>query len=149
MSNSCITETESVRNGARILRENGLFDEIHAMIKEMATTAGTDTAVKRVMDEYDWTTDKVIAVGGNRPRLDGFKARVGIEHEKKEQMNVRSHLLFGEAIYQQNEIDIWVGIIPTGSDATVGRTAREFNYAIFTEYFPLEVPAYLIGYELV
>lgn len=131
-----------------ILRQKGLLDEIRTITEEIADTAGTDTAAKRVLDDFEWETDHVISVGQNLPRLDGFKSKIGVEYETGEQMRVRSHLLFGEAMYQQDEIDVWVCIIPSENDSSVRRTANEFDYALFTEYFPLEVPAYLIECEL-
>ena len=149
MAHSRITRTYSVRDGEEILREKGLLDEVHDVTEEIAETAGTDTAAKRVMDDSGWETDHTISVGRNRPRLDGFKSGVGVEYETGEQMRVRSHLLFGAAMYRQEEIDVWICIIPTENDASVRRTANEFGYALFTEYFPLKIPAYLIECELV
>ena len=148
MTDSRITNTESIRDGKRVLREKGLVDEIHAITEEIADTTGTDKAAKQVLERFGWEPGYLIPVGRNKPRLDGFKSKVGVEYEKGEQMRVRSHLLFGEAMYQQGDIDIWVCIIPTANDSSVRRTANEFGYTLFTEYFPLEVPAYLIECKL-
>ena len=66
----------------------------------------------------------------------------------REQMNVRSHLLFAEVAYQKGLIEIGVFILPMKGQGTFGRTVREVTkYDVFTKYFPLQVPLYLIGCE--
>jgi len=96
--------------------------------------------------EPEWSFD----AGGNRPRFDAYsqKWKVGIEREMREQMNVRSHLLFAEVAYQKGLIEIGVFILPMKGQGTFGRTVREVTkYDVFTKYFPLQVPLYLIGCE--
>lgn len=66
----------------------------------------------------------------------------------REQMNIRSHLLFAEIAYQKRIIEIGVFILPMKGKGTFGRTVREVTeYGIFTKYFPLKLPLYLIGCE--
>lgn len=117
------------------------------------------------LDKYEdrdelWLTQKVseygskscnallTRLGRNRPRFDGFKKRVGLEHETREQMNIRSHLLWAEAGFQTDVIDAGIFVIPSGNFGSVSRTNRELNDEIFTEYFPIECPLLLVEYNL-
>lgn len=94
--------------------------------------------------EPQWSFD----AGGNRPRFDAYSQewKVGIEREMREQMNVRSHLLFTEVAYQKGLIEIAVFILPMKGQGTFRRTVQEVTKCeVFTKYFPLRVPLYLIG----
>jgi hypothetical protein len=140
---SHLTRTESIRDGAAILREKGLLEEIERMCAKIADDEGWT----EVLTDHDWETERVVTVGDNRPRLDGFKDGIGLEHESREQMNVRSHLLWMEAAFQKAIVDTGVFIIPAGPNASVKRTNNELNDEIFTDYFPIECPLYLVEYE--
>lgn len=102
---------------------------------------------ERRLEELGWETEYTFSVGELRPRFDAFKNQVGFEHEKREQMNVRSHLLMTEVAYRKKIIDVCVFVIPAGRDASVKRTERELKGELFTHYFPLQVPVYLIEYS--
>jgi hypothetical protein len=94
--------------------------------------------------EPEWSFN----AGGNRPRFDAYSEqwKVGIEREMRQQMNVRSHLLFTEMAYRKGLIEIGVFILPMKGQGTFGRTVRELTKCeVFTKYFPLQVPLYLIG----
>ena len=86
-------------------------------------------------------------MGANRPRLDAYKNGIGIEHEAREQMNVRSHLLFSDAMLKQGDIDALVVIISKENHATKQRTVNELRDTIFTEHHPLEVPVLVSEYD--
>jgi hypothetical protein len=144
LDRECITEVVSVNDGKEILRQKALLDQIGEMCDLWRNQEGGPNPV---LAEFDWKTEYVFSIGQNRPRFDGFKDRVGLEHETREQMNVRSHLLWIEAGYQSDEIEAGVFVIPSGNYGSVSRTARELNDEIFTEYFPIKCPLLLVEYD--
>lgn len=156
MPETSVTQVESVNGGLSKLESKELDDEIESLCDSLAETTDSPEAV---LDEFDWITEYVISIGDNRPRFDGYKDKVGIEHEAREQMNVRSHLLWMEAANQQEKndhkldsfatgIELGVFIIPRGTDgASVDRTKRELEDDIFSKYFSIECPIVLIEYS--
>lgn len=140
----CITVAKSINGGREILRQRGLLEEVGEMCEAWRQRERDPNAI---LSEFGWETEFVFSVGENRPRLDGFKDRVGLEHETREQMNVRSHLLWSEAGFQDGVIDAAVFVIPTGNYGSVGRTQRELNDEIFSTHFPIECPLLLVEYE--
>jgi hypothetical protein len=156
MAKSSVTQVESVNGGLYKLENKGLSDKIETLCDNFAaTTENPET----ILDEFGWITEYVINIGSNRPRLDGYKNGVGIEHEAREQMNVRSHLLWMEAAYQQEKsengldssatgLDAGIFIIPTDAGgASVDRTKRELEDEIFTRHFQIECPIVLVEYD--
>lgn len=152
---SAITKVESVNDGLSIIQEKGLSQETQNLCEELAEESNELTST---LEEFGWTTEYTIRIGKNRPRFDGFKESVGLEHESREQMNVRSHLLWMEAAYQREKsdtgleslsrgIEAGIFIIPADNDASVERTKRELGDKIFTKYFPIECPIVLIEYQ--
>ncbi len=140
-----ITDTSSIREGEQLLKEKELVEECRKIAENWCTDK--DNNRKRIED-MGWDCEHTFSVGCNRPRFDAFKNGVGLEHEKGEQMNVRSHLLFMEVAFRKRIIDVGVFILPDrGYDANVRRTKRELKDEIFTKYFPLTVPVYLLGYK--
>jgi hypothetical protein len=139
-----ITDMESVNGGRRVISEKGLLNEVSEMCDSWRNRDG---GPNKVLEEFGWDTEYTFAIGGNRPRFDGFKQRVGLEHETREQMNIRSHLLWTEAGFQADVIDAGVFVIPSGNDGSVGRTYRELNDEIFAKHFPIECPLLLAEYE--
>ena len=118
----------------------------------MLSRIGTMDGLKRTRRCYKIlvSPDHPFEAGGNRPRFDAYSRewKVGIEREMREQMNVRSHMLFAEIAYQKGLVEVSVFVLPMSSKGTFGRTVREVTkYDVFTEYFPLEMPLYLIGCE--
>lgn len=155
MPESSVTQVESVNGGLSKLESKELDDEIESLCDSLAeTTENPET----VLDEFGWITEYVVSIGDNRPRLDGYKDEVGIEHEAREQMNVRSHLLWLEAAYQQERsgdglnsfatgIELGIFIIPTDTEgASAIKTKRELEDEIFSRYFPIECPIVLVEY---
>lgn len=139
-----ITEEVSIRKGKLILKKKGLLAEC-LEIALFWSKLSKGNREKR-LEELGWRTEYEFSVGQLRPRFDAFKSRVGLEHERRQQMNVRSHLLMTEVAYWEGIIDACVFIIPAGRDASVERTERELKGELFTHYFPLQVPLYLIEY---
>jgi hypothetical protein len=144
LERKCISDVSSVNGGLETLRQKILLDEIGEMCNLWRSREGGPNPI---LAQFNWETEYAFSIGRNRPRFDGFKNRVGLEHETREQMNIRSHLLWAEAGYQSDEIDVSVFVIPSGNDGSVSRTARELNDEIFTQYFPIECPLLLVEYD--
>jgi len=142
-----ILDTFSVRDAETILRQRDALAACRAVASRWSGTPKQNSALLLSLGfEPEWS----FGAGGNRPRFDGYseKWKVGIEREMREQMNVRSHLLFTEIAFQKGLIDVGVFILPMAGQGRFVRTVRETTeFEIFTRYFPLEVPLYLIGCE--
>jgi hypothetical protein len=139
-----ISKTHSVRNAELLLRQRGALEPCLAVARRCSGRPEDNETLRALGFEPEWSFD----AGGNRPRFDAYSQewKVGIEREMREQMNVRSHLLFAEVAYQKGLIEIAVFILPMKGQGTFGRTVREVTkYEVFTKYFPLGVPLYLIG----
>lgn len=141
---SPVTRVSSVNAGQEILQEKGLLDELRDLC---AAWSSYDGPPNNVLRQFDWETEYSFPIGRNRPRFDGFKDRVGLEHETREQMNIRSHILWMEAGFQTDVIDTGVFVIPRGSYGSVRRTENELHDDIFTEHFPIDCPLVLLEYE--
>ena len=156
MTDTSIIQVASVNGGLPKLEDQKISDEIETLCKTLATTQKSPEAI---LGEFNWITEYVVGIGENRPRFDGFKQGIGLEHEAREQMNVRSHLLWMEAAYQKGKsedgaetfytgIDMGIFIIPTETrGASVDRTKSELKDEIFTRHFPIECPIVLIEYD--
>ena len=139
-----ITEVRSVNERRDIFQQRGLVDEIGDMCELWREQQGSPNGV---LAEFGWETEYTFSIGNNRPRFDGFKNRIGLEHETREQMNIRSHLLWAEAGFQSDVIDACVFVVPSGNDGSVRRTHRELNDEIFTKHFPINCPFLLVEYD--
>ena len=106
-----------------------------------------------LLEEIGFNDSTRIHMNGNKSHFDAYseKWKVGIEREMREQMNVRSHLLFADIAYQTGMIKATVFILPIKGKNTKADFSRTLNDLIdselFAKYFPLEVPIYLIGVE--
>ena len=140
-----ISDTCSVRNAELLLRQRGALEACQALARRYSGQPEENKKLLHALGfEPEWSFD----AGGNHPRFDAYSRewKVGIEREMREQMNVRSHLLFAEVAYQKGLIEIGVFILPMKGEGTFGRTVKELTkYHLFTKYFPLRVPLYLIG----
>ena len=136
--------SKSYEEAESVVEERAMTVEIEKLVAEFAET---DEKPARVLERHGWETEETVAVGANKPRFDGVKNRIGLEHERREQMNVRSHLLWTEAALRKNVIDAAVFIIPAGNKASIDRTFRELNDEIFTRFFPITCPILLIQYD--
>lgn len=86
------------------------------------------------------------------PFLDAYHPdhNVAVEHERKEQMRARWHLMKTQAAHERHTtltIDVTVLVFPTDRDPSLRRTRREPDGPFFTEYFPIHIPVYAIEYE--
>lgn len=144
---SSITDEASIRDAENILKEKGLLGELRTIVNDIAPVSSDTEARQEKMRERGWETEYTYSIGDNRPRFDAFKDRVGVEYERGQQMHVRSHLLMMEAAYRMNLIDAGVFIIPTDRMASVSRTENELTDELFTYFFPIYTPVYLIEHE--
>lgn len=156
-------ETYSRNDGEAILEQKGIKDEIHEMPSIWAEYAGqyNYSARSEALDELgNWETQVQIDLGpGHRdhherltPFLDSFHTshQVAVEHEKKEQMRARWHLMKMQAANERDgtvDIDVGVLIFPTDQDPSLRRTRRELEGPFFTEHFPIHLPVYAIEYS--
>jgi len=139
-----IVETHSVRDAESLLRQRGALEPCLTVARCSPADLKDNEFLGTLGFVAEWSFD----AGGNRPRFDAYSQqwRVGIEREMCEQMNVRSHLLFAEIAFQKGIVGVCVFILPMKGQGTFDRTVREVTkYDLFTKYFPLQVPLFLIG----
>jgi len=97
---SAITEEASIRDAESILRNKELHQELRTLASEIGKMGADSTERKERFQAFGWELEYSYSIGNNRPCFDAFKNRVGVEYERREQMNVRSHLLMMEAAYR-------------------------------------------------
>lgn len=153
MTGASITTETSIRGGEQLIRRKGLYQDLMNIVEEIAPIQGSnatdkETQIQRVLDDFGWDHTSTPVANYNRPQFDGMKLDVALEHEAREQMNVRSHLLFLEAAFREGKSECAVMIIPQGEDAKVGRIEKEAmgEGKLFTYHFPLFTPLFLIEY---
>lgn len=143
----------SIRKAAELLDKKGALKTCRVLVEKCD---GQLKDEPELLEELGFEAETPISVKGLRPRFDAFHGswKIGVELEKREQMNVRSHLLFTEIAFRKKLIDVAVYILPVrgenqGKKANFTRTRRELTETeLFSEeYFPLMVPIYLIGYR--
>lgn len=155
-------ESYSHNHGENILREKGLLREIHQMPEIWAKYPGQAqySQLSEALEQLGgWSTEVQVDLGPEdrshnerlTPFLDAYHPdhRVAIEHEKKEQMRARWHLMKMQAAHERDQtlgIDIGVLIYPTNRDPSLRRTRRELEGPFFSEYFPIHLPIYAIEY---
>lgn len=158
-----VLETYSLNGGKDVLERKGLLEEIHEIPAIWASNPGQYSYSERseaLATLGGWKTEVQIDLGPNHrphherltPFLDVYHHdhRVAIEHEKKEQMRARWHLMKIQAAHERDEtlaIDVGVLIFPTDKDPSLRRTRRELEGPFFTEYFPIHLPVYAIEYS--
>jgi len=146
-----IIKEQSIRAANELLKEKDLLDDCRALARKCE--GDPKRSHKDLVNELGFGDPPTIPMRGNKPQLDAYhgKEKVGIEREMREQMNVRSHLMFAEVGYQEGYLDVIVFILPTKNEndkATYERTLHELiDSELFTKYFQLDVPTYLIGVE--
>lgn len=85
------------------------------------------------------------------PFLDAYhpEYHVAVEHEAKEQMRARWHLMKIQAATERASclpIDVAVLLFPTNEDPSLRRTRRELEGPFFSDHFPIHIPIYAIEY---
>lgn len=136
-----------MRDAEFLLSQRGALEPCRTVAQHYSGSTGV---IKELLRNLGFEPQMRFDAGGNHPRLDAQHPewKVGIELEMGEQMNARSHLLFTEIAFQKELVEVGVFILPMKGQASFGRTMREVTeYEIFTKYFPLRVPLYLIGCE--
>jgi hypothetical protein len=155
-------ETYSHNDAQAILEAKGILDEVHEIPGIWAEHAGQYNYAERsdtLSALGGWDTEVQIDLGpADRsynerltPFLDIYHSehRVAVEHEKKEQMRARWHLLKMQAAHERDttrDIDVAVLIFPTDQDPSLRRTRRELEGPFFTTHFPIQLPVYAIEY---
>jgi hypothetical protein len=155
-------ETYSKNSAKSILKQKGILDEIHEIPFIWATNAGQHNYSERseALDKFGgWGTNVQVDLGPDHrshherltPFLDIYHSDhcVAVEHEKKEQMRARWHLMKMQAAHEREEtldIDVGVLIFPTDRDPSLRRTRRELDGPFFNNHFPIHFPVYVIEY---
>jgi len=138
-------EEYSYKGGKEILKKKNLLDECRKLTKiwedsEQMKELGWD-------DEHKFRIDKKKL---SRPkRFDYYKDGVALEHEQKQQMDARWHLMKMDIGYQKNELDVGVFLFPKipRNDANLDRMKKELESKLYQKYFPIEVPIFVIQYK--
>jgi|GEM_PF-7059699 hypothetical protein len=157
-------ETYSHNGAKELLEQKGILKDVHSIPAIYAEHAGQYNYSERsaALDELGgWQTEIQIDLGPEErshnerltPLLDIYhpQHRVAVEHETKEQMRARWHLMKIQGAAERNQtlpIDVCVLIFPTDKAPSLRRTRRELTGPFFTEHFPIHIPVYAIEYGL-
>jgi hypothetical protein len=155
-------ETYSYNGAREILEQKGILNEIHEMPSIWSEHPYQRDYSERstALDELGgWQTEVQIDLGPDHsshnerltPFLDAHhpERQVAIEHERKEQMRARWHLMKIQAAHEREQtlaIDVAVLIFPTDQDPSLRRTRRELEGPFFTKHFPIHLPVYALEY---
>jgi hypothetical protein len=158
-------EEYSRNDGKRVLEEKGLLEsvrEIPLVWCEYPSQSDYTDRSSALADLGGWETEVQIDLGPSdsphvdrlTPMLDVYHPdhHVAVEHEKKEQMRARWHLMKMQAASERTEaldIDVAVMLYPTGQDASLDRTRRELEGPFFNRHFRIHLPVYVLEYSVV
>ena len=158
-----ILEAYSANGGRELLEEKGVLGELRELPRfwaEYPSQYDYDDRKAALADFGGWRTEVQIDLGpadaGHHERLTPFLDayhdhwQVAIEHEKKEQMRARWHLLKMQAAAEREttlDIDVAVLMYPTDRDTSLRRTRRELEGPFFNDHFPIEISVCVIEYE--
>ncbi len=156
-------ETYSHNGGREILDEKGITEQIHEIPRIWSEYPSQYDHTERTAafsELGNWETETQIDLGPEEephskrltPFLDAYNPEynVAVEHEKKEQMRARWHLMKIQAASQRfDSLDIDVGVLiyPTDRDPSLRRTRREIQGPFFSKHFPIHLPVYAIEYS--
>lgn len=156
-------QTYSHKGAEGLLEEKGILEEIHELPRVWIEHSGRykhDERVAAASDVGDWVLNEQIDLGPAgaphnerlTPFLDAYSYAhsVGVEHEKKEQMRARWHMMKMQAGANEPttlDIDVGVMLYPTDQDPSLRRTRRELEGPFFSEHFPITLPIYAVEYE--
>ncbi|RLM83666.1 hypothetical protein D3D02_17195 [Halobellus sp. Atlit-38R] len=156
-------ETYSRNGGEARLREKGVLEDVLEIPAIWEAHPGQSNYAARsetLLELGGWETQVQIDLGPAHrehyerltPFLDVYhpEYNVAIEHEKKEQMRARWHLMKMQAAHERADtldIDVAVLIFPTDQDPSLRRTRRELEGPFFTEHFPIQIPVFAIEYS--
>ena len=155
-------ETYSHNGGKQTLEEKGVLDDVREMPTIWTKHPYQRDYSKRsdaLRELGGWETEVQIDLGPNTrphnerltPFLDAYHPdhAVAIEHEKKEQMRARWHLMKIQAAHEREEtkdVDVAVLLFPTDQDPSLRRTRRELEGPFFNQHFPIHIPVYALEY---
>ena len=155
-------QTYSYHDGEAILEQKGVLDEIHqmpAIWSKYPRQGDYSNRFDALTALSAWETEVQIDLGPEdrahyerlTPFLDAYHPvhHVAIEHETKEQMRARWHLMKIQAAHEREEtlpIDVAVLLFPTERDPSLRRTRRELEGPFFSEHFPITIPVYVVEY---
>jgi hypothetical protein len=158
-------EEYSRNNGKRLLEEKGILEsvrEIPSIWSEYPYQRDYADRSSVLVDLGGWETEVQIDLGPSEsphaerltPMLDVYHHdhNVAVEHEKKEQMRARWHLMKMQAASERTEtldIDVGVMLYPSGQAPSLGRTRREFEGPFFNRHFRSHLPVYVLEYSVV
>lgn len=157
-------QTYSHRGGKAILEKKGILDAVHEM-PEIWTKYPRQRDYSDLSDALDrlggWQTEVQIDLGPAKsdhherltPFLDAYHPNhhVAVEHETREQMRARWHLMKIQAAHERSEtlpVDVAVLLFPTDQDPSLRRTRRELEGPFFTDHFPIHIPVYAVEYSM-
>lgn len=155
-------ETYSHNDGRKLLEQKGVLDDIHKIPSIWTEHGGQHDYTERsnALNELGgWKTEVQIDLGPEdrthdkrlTPFLDVYhpEYHVAIEHEKKEHMRARWHLMKTQAAHERDQaldIDVTVLIFRKDKNPSLQRLRRELNGPFFTEHFPIHLPVYTVEY---
>jgi len=158
-------ETYSHNGGREILDEIGATEQVHEIPRiwsEFPSQYDHAERTEALSDLGNWETEKQIDLGPHgsphherlTPFLDAYSSEynIAVEHEKKEQMRARWHLMKMQAAAERFDcLDIDVGVLmfPTDRDPSLRRTRRELEGPFFSRHFPIHLPVYVVEYSTV
>lgn len=156
-------ETYSHNGGRDVLESKGVLAEIREMPAIWTEYPyQRDYADRsRSMDELGgWETQVQIDLGPDQrshnerltPFLDAYHPEhaIAVEHERKEQMRARWHLMKMQAAHereQTKDVDVAVLLFPSDQDPSLRRTRRELSGPFFNTHFPIHIPVFALEYS--
>lgn len=163
LTESMELQTYSHEGAEDILEEKGILSEIHTLPQVWEEHGGQHSYSERkaaAAEIGDWVLQEQLDLGPSgaphnerlTPFLDAYSYAhsVGVEHERKEQMRARWHLMKMQAGANESatlDIDVGVMLYPTDRDCSLRRTRRELEGPFFSEHFPIALPIYVVEYE--
>lgn len=156
-------ETYSHNGGRDILKTKGILDDVQKIPPiwiEYPHQRDYSDRSSELADLGGWETQVQIDLGPEErphnerltPFLDAYHPEhaVAVEHEKKEQMRARWHLMKIQAAQereQTKDIDVAVLLFPSKKDPSLRRTRRELSGPFFNTHFPIHIPVFALEYS--
>jgi len=148
-------QTFSQNGGRDLLESKGILDEIHEIPSIWVEHPGQHNYSERseaLENLGGWQTQVQVDLGPDQrphnerltPFLDAYHHdhQVAVEHEKKEQMRARWHLMKTQAAHEREETldtDMTVLIFPADQDASLRRIRRDLTGPFFDDHFPIHL----------
>jgi hypothetical protein len=155
-------ETYSHNGGREALESKGALDDVLKMPSiwtEYPYQRDYSERTSAMSELGGWETQVQIDLGPDQrphnerltPFLDAYHPdhAIAVEHEKKEQMRARWHLMKIQAAQereQTKDVDVAVLLFPTDQDPSLRRTRRELSGPFFNTHFPIHIPVFALEY---